>query len=81
MHVCFLFVAEPIFEDNGVSEMSGNNKNGTTTISLPPKKKDEDTDLKHLSGDTKCTTKFWRCIGHVVQGGAHYLQEPGGISK
>jgi hypothetical protein len=37
--------------------------------------------LKSLSGDAKCTTKFWRCIGSVVMGGAHYLQEPGGVTE
>lgn len=42
---------------------------------------DQDDDLKHLAGDQKCSTKFWRCIGNVVKGGAHYLQEPGGITN
>jgi hypothetical protein len=54
-----------------------------TTI-LPAMKKGDDLDdddLKHLSGDSKCNTKFWRCVGSVVQDGAHYLQEPGGITK
>lgn len=63
-------------------------------MSLPQKKGDDgfdssdfgdsntsDDDLKGLSGDLRCNTKFWRCLGGVVKSGAHYLQEPGGITK
>ena len=41
----------------------------------------DDNDLNGLTGDLKCNTKFWKCIGGVVKSGAHYLQEPGGLSK
>jgi hypothetical protein len=60
---------------NGSAQMKGDSGN------IIKKKDDEDESLKNLSGDAKCTTKFWRCLGNVIQGGAHYLQEPGGITK
>ena len=41
----------------------------------------DDDDWKGLSGDLKCSTKFWKCIGGVVKNGAHYLQEPGGLTE
>ncbi len=60
------------------SQMKGDSGNSSNIF----KKKDaDDESLKNLSGDAKCTTKFWRCLGSVIQGGAHYLQEPGGITK
>ena len=64
---------------NSSSQMKGDSGNSSNIV----KKKDDDDDesLKNLSGDAKCTTKFWRCLGNVIQGGAHYLQEPGGITK
>ena len=40
----------------------------------------EDDYIKSLSGDSKCKTKFWRCIAKVVKGGAHYMEQPGGMS-
>ncbi len=40
---------------------------------------EEDEYVKSLSGETKCKTKFWKCIGKVVKGGMHYVNEPGGV--
>jgi len=68
-------LAETSFDD-------GLSSNKTVTLMPSPRReKEEDSDLKNLSGDAKCTTKFWRCIGSVVMGGAHYLQEPGGVTE
>ncbi|XP_059097349.1 uncharacterized protein LOC131891730 isoform X2 [Tigriopus californicus] len=41
---------------------------------------EDDEFVKSLSGDAKCRTKFWRCVGKVAKGSIHYMQEPGGIS-
>ncbi len=42
---------------------------------------DDDETTAHLTGETKCKSKFWNCVGKVVKEGSHYLQEPGGFTK
>ncbi len=35
--------------------------------------KEDEEFAKAFSGETKCKTKFWRCVARVVKGGVHYL--------
>ncbi len=41
---------------------------------------DEDVYVQSLTGETKCKTKFWRCVAKVVKNGAHLVEGPGGLT-
>ncbi len=53
-------------------------------VEAEPLEEDEEDDdplTAGLTGEAKCKTRFWRCVGKVVKEGSHYLQEPGGVTK
>ena len=39
-----------------------------------------EVDAIFSEGSGTCQSKFWRCVGTVVQGGMKHGQEPGGYS-
>ncbi|TRY80330.1 hypothetical protein TCAL_10178 [Tigriopus californicus] len=44
------------------------------------KKEEEDIQAIFNSVETTCSTKFWRCVSNVVEGGMKYTEMPGGLT-
>lgn len=44
------------------------------------KKEEEDIEAIFNSVESSCSTKFWRCVSNVIEGGLHYTEMPGGLT-
>ena len=42
---------------------------------------EDDAKMSGLTGEARCKSKFWKCVGSVIKEGGQYLQAPGGVTK